>query len=193
LSAPLHNENELLALVNKSDEAAFRKLYNFYQRKIFALAYTLTESLPLTEDVVQETFIKVWDNRSKLPDINKFHAYLRTITKNLIIDALKKQAKENVRNQTISYFTKDFGNYTDDIIFSRENEKILQRAIELLSPQQRVVYSLRKEGLRNAEIATRLNISILTVKNHLISAMRIIRTYFRQHLPIILIAALIFT
>lgn len=188
----LYSEKELLERVAGGDERAFRQIYDRYYKRIAAFVFLLTGSVNMADDIVQEVFIKLWLNRHKLTGVVYFNSWLHTITRNLAVDAMKKTAKETVARETLTDILAMADHPADEFIFSKENERLLQQALSRLSPQQQMIYKLsRQEGLKHAEIASRLNISGKTVKNHLVNALRIIRAYFLQHAELIIMVPLL--
>ena len=104
----------------------------------------------------------------------------------------KKIARENTINATWAKTITLEANFADEIILSRENEKLLQAAVQQLTQQQKQVYQLSQEsGMKNEEIALFLNISSLTVKNHLAAARKSIRNHFRHNAELIMIILLL--
>lgn len=186
----LYNEKDLLRQVAAGDEKAFRAIYDQYRKKIASFAFLLTQSEDITDEIVQQVFVKLWTNRGKLKEVAQFNAWLHTITRNLVVDGIRKAAREaEVRAAWVGNALAD-ANFADHIIFSREHEKLLQEAVGRLTPQQREIYRLsREQGLKHDEIAARLGISALTVKNHLVHAMRSIREHFRLHVDLLVIVA----
>lgn len=187
----LYDENETLKRLSQGDEKAFRTVYNVYRKKIAAFAWLLTESEELTDEILQEVFVKLWLNRSKLDNVSNFNAWLHTITRNLVSDAMKKIAKQRTIVRPLKNDDDPAESYSaDTILFAKENEKLLKDAIAQLTPQQQEILCLSKEqGMKNDEIAGHLGINPMTVKNHLINAKRSIRQYFKQHAHLIIIAA----
>lgn len=176
----LQTEKELLLQLSRGDELAFREVYNGYRGKIAAFAFLLTESPYLTEEIVQEVFMKLWIYRRKLGEITNFNAWLHTITKNLVADAMKKVAREkSTKKKAITDMVTIENNDPSGYVAFREKELLLEKAVEALSPQQQIVYKLsREQGLPNKDIAMKLHLADKTVRNHLVNAMRAIRKYF---------------
>jgi RNA polymerase sigma-70 factor (family 1) len=176
----LHNEKDLLYLVSLGDEMAFTQIFNAYSNKIGSYVFRFTESFSVTQEIVQDVFLKIWTNRSSLLQVQQFDAYLHVVARNHTFNCLKKMARESAKKQawdnSLSITASD-----DALIMSLENRDnhlwgLLDNAIAGLSPQQQKVYILsRREGLKHEEIAARLNISLETVKKHMVLALRAIK------------------
>lgn len=170
----IYQEKELLSLVAGGDEFAFRQLFDAYRQKIYGLGLHLTHSTSAAEEIVQEVFLRIWLSRSRLTEVNHFPAYLKTIARNVAIDHLKWMASEKLLRNELN----TAGKQTEEPGLLREYERIHQEAIETLSPARKRAYLLsRQAGLKNEEIATEMNISLHTVKDHLKLATKQVRTY----------------
>jgi RNA polymerase sigma-70 factor (ECF subfamily) len=176
---PLTNENELLALVAEGDEKAFGTLFHHYRPRIYSYAFHLFGNSGLADELIQEVFLKVWLSRDKLRGILKFDSWLFIIARNQVFDTLKQLAKETTARKQMASFLEtngNIGNIVEDQLLIKENEERLQDALERLSPQQKLIFTLsRHQGLKHEEIASRLNISRNTVKTHLVHALRTLR------------------
>lgn len=185
-----YDENEVLKRLSGGDEKAFKIIYDLYRKKIASFAWLLTESEELTDYILQDVFVKLWLYRSKLENVNNFNAWLHTITRNLVADAMKKIAKERSLILPLHNIEPAESYSADAVLFAKENENLLRKAIERLTPQQQEIYRLsREQGLKNDEIAVKLGINPMTVKNHLVNAKRSIFDYFKEHTDMIVIAA----
>lgn len=171
-------EKLMLAQIAGGDQHAFSLLYNSYKNKVYGYALKILQSEPAAQEIVQEVFIKLWLKRENLARIDNFGGFLRVIVKNDTLNALKKIALEH-KNYSLIHLTKtEVDSATENSIQYRETKKILDSAIENLPGQQKIIYTLcHVEGLKQKEVAARLNISPLTVKVHLREAVKSIRTH----------------
>ncbi len=188
---PQHNEQELLLLIAKGDEIAFSILFNNYRNKIYSIAYELIESTVIAEEIVQDTFLKVWLRRETFGEVTHFKAYLFTITRNYVFSALKSIARrqnlEKIALQDIPIYYSD----TENKLVQKQYEEILKRAVNCLPAKQKQVYILVKEkGYKRNEVADELHLSSETVKTHLAQAMRTIRAYCLAHVDTLLLLLL---
>jgi len=180
------NEEELLSLIAKGDEQAFTKLFDHYRNRIYGIAFKLTHSVTISEEIVEDVFLKIWLKRNDLENIQNFQAYLFTIIRNDAYKALKQIARNykkvvllNDNEQSQSY------NNSENYLIEKEYSSLLQKAIERLPRQQKQVYTLIKEqGLKRDEAADFLHLQPETVKFHLAQAMKNIRLFFTLHLEI---------
>lgn len=181
---------DLLASVANGDEAAFSSLFNQYKQLIYSYAFHFTHSAFYAEEITQEVFMKTWINREQLAEIENFDAWIKTVTRNSSFNYLKKIANELRLKKSVSESDTEATDNIDEYIFEKENQYLLARALETLSPQQRLIFKLNREkGLKNHEIAEQLNLSPNTVKTHMVSALSRIREYFEAH-PISIIILL---
>lgn len=181
----LHNEEELLGKVAQGDEKSFAVLFHCYRNKIYSVAFRLTESTFLAEEVVQDIFLKLWLKKDTLTEIKDFENYLFIMARNHVFSALKRSARQQSLVDDLILEMPSSENSTYNKIINQEYEQILQQAVDSLSPQQKQIYILSKEQeLKREEIAKLLHISSETVKTHLSRALRHIRAYSMSKLEI---------
>lgn len=178
----LPDEIELLQQLIAGDADSFRKIYEFYQGRIFLFAFRLTKSKAEAEEVVQEVFVRLWEKREKIKIEKSFNSYMLTITKNLVIDSLKKASRDRTIQQKIYRNIQALENHSVNELIAKEISRLQQQAIESLSPQRKLVFMLsREEELSYEEIAQRLGVSRNTVRNHMSEALSSIREYLSSH------------
>jgi len=181
LSFPLlQDESHLISLVSQDSEYAFTKLYDHYRPLIYSVAFRMLRSRELSEEILQDVFVKIWLKRGELSEIKQFRNYIFFMARNLVFDRLKKQAYESHPLPTTD--TGPFISDTDNRLLQQEYQSIMDKAIDQLTDQQAFIYRLAKvEGLSHEEIAVRLHIKRSTVKRHVSDALRAIRFYLKEH------------
>jgi len=197
LEAPVYNattvlpdEKALLLYTSEGNEQAFRKLFDAYRQRIYSFALHLTENSSVADEIVQEVFLRVWLHRQKLPGVVHFNAWLHSIARNQVFDALKAMAKE--RSLAALMPVNSVINTVEAAMADKEYEQLLQKAVNQLSERQQQIYHLSRDaGIQHAEIAHRLNISRNTVKTHLVHALRTIRRYLQYHSDGVLVLILV--
>lgn len=185
-----YNEKELLLRIADSDEIAFRELFHHYKNRTYSYAMHFTDRVHLAEEIVQDVFMKVWQHREILPGLERFEAWIYTVTRNFSLSYLRKLANEEALKEGWSKSGDVTTDSTDEMLLNKEYQNLLLNAIEQLPPQQKLVYFLsRNDGLKHEEIADKLNISRNTVRVHITNALRTIRAYMRKHLVVLVITA----
>lgn len=175
-----YNEKELLERLAGGDEAAFTLLFNSYKDKLYAFVLYLSGSGATAEDVLQETFLKIWQNRSEMMKINNFNAYLFRMAQNRALNALRRHSLEALIIQKLRHQLPATANPGESVP-GREVQELLHKVLEQLPPQQRRVFELsRNHELKYEEIAAEMNISASTVRNHMVQALKTIRQFLQS-------------
>lgn len=166
----------------------FSKVYKTYFPKLvrFSKSYVLSEFE--AENIVQNTFLYLWENQELLHSLNNMNAFLFTLVRNRCIDYLRRQIKESSM-QTLDlikekemelklYSLQQF----DENNFSREDiDRMITTAIDSLPPRCKEIFVLsRLEGLSHKEIAEKLHISTRTIEGQLTIAQRKLRVQLKD-------------
>jgi len=177
----LPNERELFARMATGDEAAFADIFFHYIPFLQPHIFKMTRSEEATQDIIHDTFISLWTRREKMPEVENFKSYIFTISTNKTYDWLKKEANERRAIAGARVRTMHFENTTEEAIDLNQSAEFINKAVNQLPPQRKLVFKLsREEGLSHEEIAERLNISKNTVSNHLTEALRSIKEYLQK-------------
>lgn len=172
-----HNEKDLLHQIADGSEDAFRILFNAYRSKLYTYILKLTRSQEIAEDTVHDVFLKFWENRKTVHQIENLNAYLYRMAHNKAYSGFQRKAKETLILAVLEKEQAEgYQEGSDAGITTKEVRAFIQQAVNKLTPQQKKVFLLsRQEGLKLEEIAHSLNISTNTAKNHLVEALRVIR------------------
>src|SRR5690606_26362469 len=175
--------SQLLLQVASGDEAAFRRLFDSFYANIYTTSLRISNDEVIAEDVVQDTFLKVWINKEKLPAIVNFEGWLYTIARNITLNILKKgQHYKQYLHEESSIFYRIYP-AADYQLQEKEFQGLLARAVDRLPPKQLQTYKLIKEQfLKRNEVAAMMNVSPETVKSNIDQAMKNIRAYCMAHL-----------
>lgn len=177
-----NDELGLLRQLITGDADSFREVYEYYQGKIFLFALRLTKSEAEAKEVVQEVFVKIWERRERINPEKNFSSYILTITKNLILDKLKKAARDKIIQEKIYQNMLALQNTSVDRLIEKEFARLYQQAVDRLTPQRKIVFMLsREEELTYEEIAQKLGISTNTVRNQMSDSLKSIREYLSGH------------
>lgn len=161
----------------------FSELFRMHEHKLYSLALKLTKSDQLAKDIIQEVFLKLWDQRNRLSSILNIEAWLYRVTENKIIDFLRKAAADNRLKEKIWNQLQQIVNESEQYLAAKEYNQIIQKAIDQLPPQRKLIYQLNKEnGMNYREIADELQLSKHTVKNQLSTAIQSVRNFLTRNI-----------
>jgi RNA polymerase sigma-70 factor (family 1) len=178
----LPNETDLFRRIAGGDEAAFRQIFQHYTQRIYPFILKRTRSEDITEELVQEIFIKIWNNRTQLAQVENHSSYIFTMAAHKIYAHFRKTAADERLIRDLLSRIEEIRSTTEDLIDLKESELLIGEAVAQLPSQRKKIYELsRVQGLSHVEIARHLNISPSTVNNQLTEALRQIRQYLRQH------------
>lgn len=179
-----HTEKDLLLRVAEGDENAFRLLFTQWSSKLYHFIYQLSGSKETAEDILQDSFLKIWLRRDRLDSIDNFSAYLFRMAKNAVADSVRRRALEAALPKRIlsdGYASDD----PDAGLHIKLVKNVLEQAVRNLPEQQQKVWRLRREyGKRIREISDELGISENTVKRHLGLATDNLREELRREFPL---------
>ena len=175
---------DLLQQVASGDERAFKRLYDAYSGRLYSYIARIVKSDQVAEELVMDVFMKIWRGRTLLTQIQHFDAFLFRVAYNKSIDFLRAAARD-ARLKTL--LTARLGlaqeEQADAAVLFKEFEERLREAIDLLSPQRRKVYDMRRSlDYTHDQIAEKLHISRATVNNHIVEAHKFIRAYLASEL-----------
>lgn len=178
------SDKDLLEHMAGHGEFAFRAFYDRYRGRIFGIALAMMRDEVLAEDVLQEIFAGIWAKRNTLTAIEHVRAWVNTITRNHIYNALRRQALGELVDEKFGVTKSIESNTAPDKLAHEELQLALRAAMENLTQQQRKVFELSTlKSLSIEEIMAELSLSKETVKKHLGDARRIVRAELHLHDP----------
>jgi RNA polymerase sigma-70 factor (ECF subfamily) len=186
------DEKYLIEKLRNGDEVAFKVIYNRYVPRLYYFVYEYVPQNDIVENIVQDTFMVLWDKKSTLADNTNLGAYLFTVAKN---NCLYKLRDNRYKQKLFESFdinepelkaNLDALNTLDTSLFTfMEIEQIIENTLMQLPPQCRTVFNLsRFEEKKNKEIALELGISVKAVEGHISKALKLFRISLKDYLPI---------
>lgn len=162
-------------------ESLFSEIFREHECRLHSLALTITKSHQLAEDIIQDVFTRLWEQKDSLGEIRNIESWLYRLTENRIIDFLRKAAADARLRANIWSNVTELVDEAESRMVIKEYNEIIRKAINDLPPQRRLIYRLNKEEGKNYhEIATQLQLSPHTVKNQLHSATRSVRALIQK-------------
>ncbi|MEI6138877.1 MAG: RNA polymerase sigma-70 factor [Mariniphaga sp.] len=184
-------EKEIIEELRKGTATAFDNLYKAYSQKLYSFAFTFLKSREDAQEVVQDTYSKIWEKRKSIDSNQSFKSFLFSIGYHSTIDLLRHRLKEaKYREQLLVKASSNY-NLEQAIEFGDLLEHV-NHLIEELPPRKLEIYKLsRIEHLSYSEIAEKLNISVKTVENGINFSMNFIRGHLgKDTLAVMLYASL---
>lgn len=180
-SESLHNEQELLEQVAVGDETAFAALVKLILPILQAIVQRIVKEEDPTREILQESLLRIWISRDKLPGLEKPLPWLKRVALNETFTWLNKNAHRTKIFADLNHDYPAAESTVFDKLSLNETQKIIEEAIKLLPAQRKRIYTLsRIEGLKPDEIATKLNLSTGYVKNALTAALESLRVHLRK-------------
>lgn len=179
-SEDFNNNDVLIESLKNGDERAYTFLIDSYHHKLCVYANSLVKNIYSAEDIVQNVFIKVWEQRERLKSDHAIKSFLYKLVYNEFIDLYRK-------NQSLFSLEKSYYDALNSIVLEDDSESlqrvinVVNKEIQSLPPKCKEVFILsKKEGLTNIEIAEHLDISIKTVEAQITKAFSILRSSLEE-------------
>ncbi len=175
------SETELAASLKEGSVIAFERLFENYSQKLYRFSFSYLKSEAEAEDIVQEVFLKIWQNRASLKTDTSFQSYLFTIAFHSIQKSFIKKAKEQkFQIGLFEEFSSENPSLEDELNFEGLFSK-LNQLIEEMPPRRKEIFLKRKkEGKSIQLIASEMYISEKTVENQITEAMHSLRKSFGE-------------
>ncbi len=176
-------EKLLLIKLKEGSFQAFEKLYTMYSGKLYNFIMRLSSGDQyMAEEVVQSTFIRIWEVREKVDIDASFISFLCTIAKNLLMNMYQRQTVEYVYNEYLLKSGVDRDPQTEDDIDLRFLNDYIDSLAEELPAQRKKIFILSKrQNYTNKEIAGMMGISESTVATQLSLAVKFMREQLMKH------------
>ncbi len=185
------SELEYLHRLKEGDQQSFIHFYDTFKLPIYRKLLKMVRIPSIAEELTQDVFVKIWDKRALIDPEQSFRSYLYRIAQHILYDFYRKIARDERLQEEIRLLVLNEHNPTDDWLFLKETQNILDRAISSLPEQQRQIYTLCKiEGKSYKEVALELGISVHTISTHMTRASKKIQEFMTKYQHLILISGI---
>ncbi len=168
-------------------KADFEKLFNLHYSNLCAYANNFLKDVDASEEVVQEVLFKLWTNRESIIITSSIQSYLFRAVRNASLNVLKHvNIREDYKVQH-EYERDNELSSEDEMIVSELDQKIRMAIGQLPIERKKVFILSRYDGLKYKEIADKLNISVSTVENQMVKALKFLREELKDYLPWIIL------
>jgi RNA polymerase sigma-70 factor (ECF subfamily) len=148
------------------DEAAFKQIYYLFYKKLYLFSLALVKTKEAAEEITEDVFIKIWQQKDHLSAIHNLRVYLYIATKNTSLNYLSKKAKDNL-TQPFDNINIDLFKSTvtpEELMITAEMYRKIQQQVEALPLRCKMIFKLiREDGLKYKEVSDILNISVNTI------------------------------
>lgn len=184
-------EKLLLKEISDGNSLAFNKMFSLYRGKILAFVDSFVHSKADAEEIVQETFLVIWQNREKLLSIEHPRNYIYTIARNKTYDYLSKvsRTEKTINNAWVN--TSISLNNIDDQINLKESTLLINRVLQTLSLQKQEIFNMsRYQHMSHEEIAEAVGLSKSRVKNVIVEVLKHLKYHITKHNAALLLLSL---
>ncbi len=180
-------ERELLSRLRSGDEKAFEQFYKNYGRRIFGNILKMVKDQEIAQELLQDVFVKVWENRSVIDIDRSFKSYLFTISRNLVYNHLKRISLERQIEAYLSSNRSELYSHIEEDLFFEETEQAFKKAVADLPPKRQQIFIMCKiEGKSYEEVSALQDVSVSTINDHVVKGVRFVKEHMERSRLIIL-------
>jgi RNA polymerase sigma-70 factor (ECF subfamily) len=176
----------------KGDEKAFAYFYNKYLSKIQAFSIQFIYDQDEAENLSQEAFINLWQNRTTIDSINGIQSFLYTYAKSKCLNLIRhNKVKDKFKNDVLNGKERELdievlNSISFDTLELNELERLIQESINNLPPKTRAVFIKKRfENKKNTEIAAEMQVTEKAVEAHITKALKILKNDLSDYLPLL--------
>jgi len=174
-------DSQILEAIKRDDNGAYEMVFREYYRPMAAYAFRFLNSLPESENIVQEVFLRLWQKRREIMITSSLQNYLFRSVKNQCINHIEHvKIKTGYQDMVINHETNRV-EYNEFFLEFGLKKKI-ETAIAALPEKRQEIFRLaREDGLKYREIADRLEISVKTVETQMTLALKQLRESLKEY------------
>ena len=171
------SDNSLILRIADSDYISYKQLFMRYYSRLCAFVFSITHDTAVSEDIVQEFYMKLWINRGKVKIKGNVRSYVFSSCRNAALNHIRD---ENTKKRTIETFAES--QITDEEISDMEDYlDALEKCIARLPERSKQVFLMHKfDDYSQKEISAKLNISVKTIKNQIWKSLQYLRECLGQ-------------
>ena len=186
----IEKQRKILLAVQSGSEKAYKELYEQWVSRLYRFVFQYLKSKDASEDVVQETFLRIWSNRANLNPDTSFKSYLFTIAYHFLLKEIRRQLNNPLMEDYVEYLNR-LSTETievESLMCYDQFVEALEKGKQYLSPRQRTIFEMNKDyGMSIPEISEKLSITNQVTRNQLCMALKILRVELRQYYPLLLL------
>jgi RNA polymerase sigma-70 factor (family 1) len=184
----VYSDLELVTGLREGNELVFESIFKNYYERLCNYANTFINDITEAEEMVQGTFMTLWEKHDVIDVHTSLKSYLYRAVHNNCLNHIKHtHIKREYNSEYLHYADIEYEQVSNELM-GKELELKINTAINSLPPQCRTVFKMsRYENLTYNEIAEKMGISVKTIENHMIKALRTLRVELKEYLPLIIL------
>lgn len=169
-----------------ADQHAFKAIFSHFYIPLFQFAVSIVKHHEPAEEIVEDVFIRIWDNRERIQAISNLRSYLYVAVRHRCLNHVARRgASDSYELDQLDVVCAELVPSPEDLMVASELLQRVNRAIQELPPKCRIVYKLVKEdGLTYREAGEILNVSPRTIENHIAIAVKKIASALNVEFPL---------
>ena len=178
---PILDDRQIFEAIKMNDNGAYEKLFRAYYRSMTSYAFRYLGNLPDSESIVQDVFLRLWQNRREISITSSLQNYLFKSVKNQCVNFLEHERIKTKYQNIVIQNEADRSAYSE---FFPEPDlmKRIESAIEALPPKRQEIFRMaREQGLKYREIADQLGLSVKTVETQMTLALKQLRVLLKVY------------
>ncbi|ACU02528.1 RNA polymerase sigma factor [Pedobacter heparinus] len=191
----LAGEQQLLQQIAMGNETAFKLIFETYRSRVFTFVVNFIHSTADAEEIVQDTFLSLWQNRDSLVKVEHPRNYIYTVVRNKTLRYLSNVARDEKMLKVVWANMQVEVNPTEEALLMRESRALIDKALSTLPAQKQQVFRMcREEGMSHEDIALEMGLSKSRIKNIMVEVLRYIKIFLNQNsaIPAIILAFYLF-
>lgn len=178
----LAGEQQLLQQIAMGNEAAFKLIFEAYRARVFTFVVNFIHSAADAEEIVQDTFLGLWQNKEALLNVEHPRNYIYTVVRNKTLRYLSNIARDEKMLKIVWANMQQEVNPTEEALLLRESRELINRALSMLPEQKQKVFRMcREEGMSHEDIALELGLSKSRIKNIMVEVLRYIKIFLAHN------------
>ena len=175
-------ERQLVIQLKDGNQASYKVLYDKYAPMLFAFSRKYLQTQEDAEEIVQEVFLRIWEKKENIDENQSFSSYVIQAAKYRIYNGFRKKVNEQAYLDFLIYADDSSRNFTELDVNYHAVKKKAESAIMAMPPKRQEIFRLsREDGLKNREIAVKLQISIKTVENQMGLALKFLKDELSEY------------
>jgi len=182
-------DRDIIKKLKSGDKKAFQRIFNAYSERLFNFTFSYLKDSYESEEIVQEIFLRLWENRTEVDEEKSFQSFLYRMAVNKVYNNLKHKVVCRKYENYLNSLDQSYSVSPEEHLYRKDLVEKLRELLSMLPEQKRKIFEMSKlEGLSNAEISKQLDLSIRTVENQIYRATKFLKDNLKDEYLFILVS-----